>query len=65
MISNFVGTMACLSDLNNLFIEDAAYLKSVPDHPNRIKLQGIHLKISYRATCKTDGLLLTLFDFQI
>jgi hypothetical protein len=65
MISNFAGTMACLSELNSLSIEDAAYLNSVPDPPNRIKLRGIHLKINYRAICKTDGLLLTLFDFQI
>lgn len=57
--------MDCLFDLSSLSIEDAAYLKLVPDHPNRIKLRGIHLKINYRAICKTDGLLLTLFGFQI
>ena len=45
MISNFIGTMACLHYLNHLRARHAVLLSRFPDHPSRSKLRGIRLKI--------------------
>ncbi len=42
VISNFIGTMACLFYFNHLCTKYATYLMSVSAHPSRSKLRGIH-----------------------
>ena len=45
VISNFIGTMTCLSNLNHLSGDMQSSLSRFLDHPSRSKLRGIHLKI--------------------
>ncbi len=45
VISNFIGTMTCLSNLNHLSEDMQSSLSRFLDHPSRSKLRGIHLKI--------------------
>ena len=52
MISNFIGTMTCLSNLNHLSEDMQSSLSRFLDHPSRSKLRGIHLKINGNSKLK-------------
>ena len=60
MISNFIGTMACLHYLNHLRARHAVLLSRFPDHPSRSKLRGIRLKINLTRNTLLDKSFLIL-----
>ena len=61
VISNFIGTMACLFYFNHYMQIMQSSLSRFPDHPNRSKLRGIHLKIkSHKMAMQCDPKALEL-----